>query len=138
VAPIVCTHVMDRHRGGAPYVVAMKVQRIVANFAAEDIAAARRFYVDVLGLDVVMDHGWITTFGSRHKMTVQLSVASQGGSGTPVPDVSIEVDDIDEALARMRAAGFAIEYGPADEPWGVRRFYVRDPLGKLVNVLAHR
>jgi hypothetical protein len=23
------------------------------------------------------------------------------------------------------------------EPWGVRRFFVRDPLGKLVNILQH-
>lgn len=23
------------------------------------------------------------------------------------------------------------------EPWGVRRFYVRDPFGKLVNILQH-
>ena len=61
----------------------------------------------------------------------------QGGSGTPVPDLSIEVDDVDAALAAMKAAGFEIEYGPADEPWGVRRFFVRDPLGKLVNILAH-
>ena len=29
----------------------------------------------------------------------------------------------------MRASGFAIEYEPADEPWGVRRFYVRHPFG---------
>jgi catechol 2,3-dioxygenase-like lactoylglutathione lyase family enzyme len=71
-------------------------------------------------------------------MKVQLSVASAGGSGTAVPDLSIEVDDVDEALARMRAAGVAIEYGPADEPWGVRRFYARDPFGKLVNILSHR
>ncbi|MCY1308181.1 hypothetical protein D9M70_581700 [compost metagenome] len=70
-------------------------------------------------------------------MSVQVSFASEGGSGTPVPDLSIEVDDVDTALARMQAAGFAIEYGPVDEPWGVRRFYVRDPFGKLVNVLAH-
>ncbi|MCY1367608.1 hypothetical protein D9M69_545510 [compost metagenome] len=70
-------------------------------------------------------------------MSVQVSFASEGGSGTPVPDLSIEVDDVDTALARMRAAGFSIEYGPVDEPWGVRRFYVRDPFGKLVNVLAH-
>jgi len=27
--------------------------------------------------------------------------------------------------------------GPAHEPWGVRRFFVRDPFGKLVNVLSH-
>jgi len=84
-----------------------------------------------------MDHGWIQTYGSQGKMTIQLSFAAEGGSGTPVPDLSIEVDDADEALERMMAAGFSIEYGPADEPWGVRRFFVRDPFGKLVNILAH-
>ncbi len=116
----------------------MKVRRIVANIAAKDIAAAKRFYHDVLGLDILMDHGWIATYGSDESMRVQLSVMAQGGSGTPVPDLSIEVDDVDAALDAMKAAGFAVEYGPADEPWGVRRFYVRDPFGRLVNILSHR
>ena len=115
----------------------MKVKRIVANISTQDIAQAKRFYQDVLGLDLLMDHGWIQTFGSETAMSVQVSVASEGGSGTRVPDLSIEVDDVDDAFERMKAAGFPIEYGPADEPWGVRRFYVRDPFGKLVNVLAH-
>jgi catechol 2,3-dioxygenase-like lactoylglutathione lyase family enzyme len=115
----------------------MKVKRIVANIAAPEPARAAVFYKDVLGLDLLMDHGWIRTYGLPADMTVQLSVASEGGSGTPVPDLSIEVDDVDTAFARMKAAGFAIEYGPIDEPWGVRRFYVRDPFGKLVNILAH-
>jgi len=117
---------------------AMKVLRIVANIETSDIAAAKRFYQDVLGLDVVMDHGWIRTLGSQDKMNVQISFAAEGGSGSPVPDLSIEVDDVDAALDAMEAAGFAIEYGPADEPWGVRRFYVRDPFGRLVNILSHR
>ncbi len=116
----------------------MKVQRIVANIATPDVGAARRFYQEVLGLDVLMDHGWIATYGSGAKMSVQLSVATEGGSGTPVPDLSIEVDDVEEALEAMKRAGFAPEYGPADEPWGVRRFYVRDPFGKLVNILSHK
>lgn len=115
----------------------MKVKRIAATISTQDLAAAKRFYVDVLGLEPVMDHGWIVTYGSREKMSVQISFASQGGSGTAVPDLSIEVDDLEAALERMRSAGFAIEYGPADEPWGVRRFYVRDPFGKLVNILVH-
>jgi len=115
----------------------VKVRRIVANLAAADVGAAKRFYQDALGLDPVMDHGWIATYGAPATMNAQISVATEGGSGTPVPDLSIEVDDLDEALRRMRAAGFTIEYGPADEPWGVRRFYVRDPFGKLVNILAH-
>jgi catechol 2,3-dioxygenase-like lactoylglutathione lyase family enzyme len=115
----------------------MKVKRIVADIDTRDIAAAKRFYQDVLGLELVMDQGWIATYGSSEQMSVQITFASQGGSGTPTPDLSIEVDDVDAALERMRHAGFAIEYGPADEPWGVRRFYVRDPFGKLVNILAH-
>lgn len=84
-----------------------------------------------------MDQGWIATFAAGSQMAPQLSVASEGGSGTPVPDLSIEVDDLDEALRRMASAGIALEYGPATEPWGVRRFYVRDPFGRLVNILAH-
>ena len=115
----------------------MKVRRIVANIAAADLAAARAFYHEVLGLDLLMDLGWIATYGSVEQMSVQISIAAEGGSGTPTPDLSIEVDDVDAALGRMRQAGFPIEYGPADEPWGVRRFYVRDPFGKLVNIVAH-
>ncbi|WP_137930328.1 VOC family protein [Mesorhizobium comanense] len=116
----------------------MKVRRIVANVETRDAAAARRFYHDVLGLDVLMDQGWIVTCGSEEQMQVQISFMAQGGSGTPVPDLSIEVDDVEAALQGMKAAGFAIEYGPADEPWGVRRFYVRDPFGRLVNILSHQ
>ena len=70
-------------------------------------------------------------------MTIQISVMSEGGSGTAVPNVSIEVDDIEEALTRVRRANITIEYGPKTEPWGVRRFYVRDPLGQLINILQH-
>lgn len=115
----------------------MKVKRIVANVATSDPPSARRFYGEALDLDLLMDLGWIATWGASGTMPVQLSFASEGGSGTPVPDLSIEVDDLDAAMARMQSAGFAIEYGPADEPWGVRRFYVRDPFGRLVNILMH-
>ncbi|ESY90140.1 MULTISPECIES: VOC family protein [unclassified Mesorhizobium] len=116
----------------------MKVRRIVANIETPDAAAASRFYHDVLGLDILMDQGWIVTYGSEDSMQLQVSFMAQGGSGTPVPDLSIEVDDVDAAFKAMKDAGFAVEYGPADEPWGVRRFYVRDPLGRLVNILSHR
>ena len=115
----------------------LTVKRIVANIQAWDLAAAERFYGEVLGLDLLMDMGWIATYGSGETMDVQLSVATEGGSGTPVPDLSIEVDDVEAALERVKEAGIKIEYGLAHEPWGVRRFYVRDPFGKLVNILQH-
>ena len=115
----------------------MAVRRIIANIAAPDINAAQAFYGDILGLDLLMDHGWIATYGNVNEMRVQISIASEGGSGTPVPDLSIEVDEVDAIVAAMRDAGFPIVYGPADEPWGVRRFYVRDTFGRLINILQH-
>lgn len=84
----------------------MKVKRIVSNVAAPDLDKADAFYKDVLGLDVLMDLGWIRTYGSSAKMTIQVSVMSEGGSGTAVPDMSIEVDDVERALVRVRKSGY--------------------------------
>ena len=80
----------------------MKIKRIVSNVETAHVEKANAFYHDILGLRLVMDHGWIRTYGSDAKMTVQVSFASEGGSGTPVPDMSIEVDDIEAALARVK------------------------------------
>jgi catechol 2,3-dioxygenase-like lactoylglutathione lyase family enzyme len=115
----------------------MAVRRIVANIAVDQIDAATAFYGDALGMTVVMNLEWIVTFAADGSASPQISVATEGGSGTPVPDLSIEVDDLSDVHRRMQAAGFRIEYGPVSEPWGVTRFYVRDPFGRLVNVLAH-
>jgi catechol 2,3-dioxygenase-like lactoylglutathione lyase family enzyme len=115
----------------------MTVKRIVTNIESSHLEKADAFYKDILGLDLLMDHGWIRTYGSSSRTTVQISFAVEGGSGTPVPDLSIEVDDLESALAKVRKANLEIEYGPKHEPWGVYRFYIRDPFGKLINVLQH-
>jgi catechol 2,3-dioxygenase-like lactoylglutathione lyase family enzyme len=115
----------------------MKVTRIMSNTATSDLNKAAGFYGGILGLNLLMDHGWFQTYGSDAKMTVQVSFGSEGGSGTSVPDLSIEVDNIEAAIARFKEANVPIEYGPVSEPWGVRRFYVRDPFGKLINILQH-
>lgn len=115
----------------------MTVTRIVANIATPDPARAKTFYEHILGLSLLMDHGWLRTYGNQQRMSVQVSFAEQGGGDTPVPDLSVEVDDFDAVLARINAAGIGLEYGPVTEPWGVRRFFVRDPFDRLVNILEH-
>lgn len=115
----------------------MTVRRIVTNLHAPDPQAARAFYGDLLDLDIVMDLGWIVTFASGKQAPAQVSIASEGGSGTSVPQLSIEVDDVDEIYAKAKAMGLEIVYGITDEPWGVRRFYVCDPFGTIVNILSH-
>lgn len=117
----------------------MAVRRIVANVATPDPAATARFYETVFDLAPLMDHGWIVTSGAAAGTArpAQVSFASEGGSGTPVPALSIEVDDLDATLSRLAGVGCAPEYGPVVEPWGVRRIFIRDPAGTLVNVLEH-
>jgi len=115
----------------------MAVKRIVPNIRTDRVADARAFYGDVLGLEVVMDLGWIATFQAETSAPPQVSVATQGGGGTELPALSIEVDNLDDVHQRAIAGGFLIEYGPVSEPWGVRRFYLRDPFGTLLNVLQH-
>jgi predicted enzyme related to lactoylglutathione lyase len=115
----------------------MTVLRIVANIATASIEEVRSFYCELFDLDVVMDHGWTATLASDRRAIAQIGIATEGGSGTAVPDISIEVDDVDEVHRRAVAGGHQIVYGPAEEPWGVRRFYLRDPSGKLLNILSH-
>jgi len=115
----------------------MAVLRIVANLGAGNPTQSAAFYRDLFDLEIMMDHGWIVTLGSAASQTSQLSFASQGGGGTPVPHLSIEVDDLDVTLERARAASVPIEYGPIKEQWGVTRFFIRDPEGRLLNILSH-
>ena len=54
------------------------------------------------------------------------------------PAISVEVDDVDEVHARAVAMGAEIVYPLTDEDWGLRRFFVRDPDGVVINVTQHR
>ncbi|MGF1476747.1 MAG: VOC family protein [Geminicoccaceae bacterium] len=116
----------------------MAVKRIVADIATDDPKTVAAFYQRLFGLKIAMDQGWIITLMSSAQAVPQISFASEGGSGTPVPDLSIEVDDLDDVYSRAVAEKLDITYGPTDEPWCVRRFFVRDPTGRTINVLSHK
>jgi predicted enzyme related to lactoylglutathione lyase len=115
----------------------MTVRRIVANIAADSVLEVQSFYTNLFGLEETMDLGWIVTLASRETAVTQMSIMSEGGSGTPVPDVSIEVDDVNKVYRRAKKMGCKVVYDLTDEPWGVRRFFISDPTGKLLNVLSH-
>ena len=115
----------------------MKVTKIVANIKADNTDEAKAFYGDLFGLKLAADVGWFKSFVSGEQMSPQMNIATNGGAGTEVADISIEVDDIEEALTRVIDNNIDIDYGPVTEPWGVRRFYIRDPFGKLLNVMQY-
>lgn len=115
----------------------MSVQRVVPDLTSRSLEDAKVFYGRVLGLVPVMDHGWIITLADPDRPGSQLSLASRDETAPVVPNVSVQVDDVDTAYAAALSEGAEIVHPLSDEPWGVRRFFVRDPDGHVINVLSH-
>jgi catechol 2,3-dioxygenase-like lactoylglutathione lyase family enzyme len=115
----------------------MTVRRVVPNLQSQAMPQDRDFY-GLLGFEEVMDHGWIMTLASPTHPAAQISFMSEDATAPVAPDLSVEVDDVDAAYALMRERGAEIVHPLCDEEWGVRRFLVRDPGGRVVNVLGHR
>ena len=113
----------------------MGVTRIVANPKAPDPMALAKIYKEVFELDLPFDMGWIAFLSKDSTQKIELHTASEGGSGTELPVISIGVEDLDATEAAVRAAGAQVVYGPINESWGLRRFFFRDPAGNLVNVV---
>ncbi len=105
-------------------------------YESADLEATRVFYTRVLGLEEgTFGGGWVG-FGSGPAQVLFLP----SGAEPVVPEMGVDVDSreaVDAAHAEALRAGHEVIYGPVDEPWGVRRFFVRDPQGVVVSVLAH-
>ena len=115
----------------------MTIRRVVPDIKSRNLADSRAFYVDFLGMQMAMDMGFVMTFVSPSNPTAQISVVRDDGGSTPLPDVSVEVEDVDQVHKRAVERGLEIVYPLTDEPWGVRRFFVVDPNGTILNVLSH-
>ncbi|MET9252198.1 VOC family protein [Streptomyces sp. NPDC048182] len=118
----------------------MTIRRIVPNIevASEERKAESRDFYGLLGFEEAMDMGWVATLVSPANPTAQLSLLTEERTGPVVPDLSVEVEDVDAVYAEVLASGAEIVRDLRDEEWGVRRFFVRDPNGRVVNVLGHR
>ena len=120
----------------------MDLRRAVPILTVADVAAAVAEYQQVLGLEVLMDLGWIATLGTAPGpaggAAAQFSVISRDATARVNPDLSLEVADVDAAHEKARAAGAEIVHPLCDEEWGVRRFFYRARDGQVVNVLSHR
>jgi len=115
----------------------MSVRRLVPDLACRSLPEAQAFYRNVVGLETVMDHGWIVTLADPDHPNCQISLLTHDKTAPLVPAASIEVDDVDACHAAALRAGAEIVHPLTNEPWGVRRFFVRDPAGHVINVLSH-
>jgi catechol 2,3-dioxygenase-like lactoylglutathione lyase family enzyme len=97
----------------------MAISRVVPDLKSTSLEYAKALYTNVLGMQVVMDLGWIVTLADPQRPNVQLSLMTHDASAPVVPAVSIQVDDVDASYEAARAAGVEIVYELTDEPWRV-------------------
>jgi catechol 2,3-dioxygenase-like lactoylglutathione lyase family enzyme len=121
----------DRRRAPSP-------TRVIAYASGEDLDASRAFYTDVLGFEVAMEDP-VLGLASPANRSAEVLVPP-AGFHDPQPRFGIDLGEPDAVDAAHTAAvqrGLRIVYALRDEPWGVRRFFVEDPGGTIINVLAH-
>jgi len=68
---------------------------------------------------------------------MQISLMTHDETAPVVPSASAQVEDVDAAHKAAVRKGAEIVHPLTDEPWGVRRVFVREPNGNVVNVLGH-
>jgi catechol 2,3-dioxygenase-like lactoylglutathione lyase family enzyme len=107
----------------------------------EDLAAARKFYVEVFGLPIRFedDDSAVFDFGNTlinllktteaQALIDPAAVAPRDGGSRA--QLTISVDDVDATCAELIARGVELLNGPMDRPWGVRTASFRDPGGHI-------
>ena len=65
----------------------MSVKRIVPDIKSKHLDASRQFYVDVLGLEVAMDMGFIVTLVSPSNPTAQVSLMRDDDASSILPQM---------------------------------------------------
>lgn len=116
----------------------MRVTGIVANLRVDDLAMAKGFYQDYLGLSVEeFNMGWVARYTAPDGLA---SVQLVTRDATAAEDAAISVHvglGVDEAYAEARRNGFEIVHPLTEEKWGLRRFFVRAPDGQVINMTSH-
>lgn len=117
----------------------MSIKRIVPNISSIKLDESKEFYINFLGLTLAMDMKWILTFVSDTNPTAQISIVQSDNSDNLNPNItlSIEVSDIDNLYEKAKELNYEIIYEITNEPWSVRRFWVKDPNGVTINLMTH-
>ena len=113
------------------------MERAIPILPAEDLAAAKTFYVDGLGFHVVFEASDDDRSGllGLERGTIRLTLDSPMDGHDRNACVSLQVDDAD-AYYRAWSAKVIVLRPPRDEEWGARTFDLIDPSGNTIFVMG--
>ena len=106
----------------------------------DQVAACRDFWVRHLGFVVIFENDWFAYMQANGASIAFMSPGHPSYPPGPEPYVAgismeLEVADAEAALAEVMATGKEPDYALTDEPFGQRRFSLKDPSGLWINVV---
>jgi catechol 2,3-dioxygenase-like lactoylglutathione lyase family enzyme len=112
-----------------------------SGFAVDDVAAAREFYTDKLGLEVSEENGLLTLHIAGDRPT--LVYPKEDHTPAEYTILNFPVDDIDAAVDELTARGVELERydGFGQDERGITReqgppiAWFRDPAGNVLSVI---
>ena len=111
----------------------------------EDMAVARAFYEDILGLSIrEITYDWFIGYwvSEKHEMTLCISTSPDerrqwGANGKGVV-VDFVVLDVNAAHVYLAERGVRFVDPPTDKPWGLRTASFLDPAGYTLTISSYR
>jgi len=124
----------------------MHVLDLYPLITTEELTETRDFYVRHFGASIVFEARWFVMLslpGAAGRGMQLAFMTPDHPSKPPGPEpfngkgmiLTIQVADSAAAFAALKQTGAEIFYPLAAEPWGQRRFMIRDPAGVLIDVV---
>jgi uncharacterized glyoxalase superfamily protein PhnB len=111
---------------------------ITASLTVKDLRKSVAWYRDVVGFTVDREHERdgklrsVAIVAGNVRLLLNQDDGAKGWDRTKGEGFSMQfitTQSVDELAARIKAAGGTLDSEPADMPWGVRMFRLRDPDG---------
>src|SRR5215510_5643458 len=118
----------------------MSMKIAAVRLFVEEMAAARAFYAEQLGMKSVSLDEAVLVFDAGPLLIVELAddeARSEGLVGR-FAGVSLATGDIDALHAKLRKVGCPIVGPPERQPWGGRLMHVKDPSGNIVSFVQQQ
>jgi uncharacterized glyoxalase superfamily protein PhnB len=122
----------------------MHLKDLYSVIATDQLSECRDFYVHWFHFEVVFEASWFVYLASKGDHSLGIAFMSpEHPSRPPGPErfsghgmfLTLQVADATAEYVRLRAAGAPIVYELRDEPWGQRRFALRDPSNTFVDIV---
>lgn len=94
-----------------------------------DLDRSKRFYCELLGLEVLVDEGRYVRIGGGEGFHIGMEAGDPNRLGGRGIEISIQVDDVDAVYEVLISGGVEFTAQPEDMPWGARHAFLRDPDG---------